>query len=110
MAIEETIEALAPAPTSIGIDLGTTHLATLSTGERLDNPRHLRRHAEHLTRLQQRLARQCKGSKRRAATQQRIARLHARIADCWREYLHRLTTRLIRDNQTICLEDLIPGR
>ncbi len=110
MAIEETIEALAPAPTSIGIDLGTTRLATLSTGERLDNPRHLRRHAEHLTRLQQRLARQCKGSKRRAATQQRIARLHARIADCRREHLHRLTTRLIRDNQTICLEDLIPGR
>ena len=74
MAIEETIEALAPAPTSIGIDLGTTRLATLSTGERLDNPRHLRRHAEHQARLQQRLARQCKGSKRRAATQQRIAR------------------------------------
>ena len=106
MAIEESIETLAPAPTSIGIDLGTTHLATLSTGERLENPRHLNRHAEQLQRLQQRLARQCKGSNRRAATQQRIARLHARIADCRREHLHRLTTRLIRDNQTICLEDL----
>jgi len=106
MAIEEALPAPPASSQTVGIDLGTHHLAVLSTGEALDNPRHGNRYAERLHRLQRRLARQCPGSHRGAVTKQRIARLHARIADCRREHLHCLTTRRIRDNQTICLEDL----
>ena len=66
MAVEELIEPLPAASQSIGIDLGAHHLATLSTGEKLENPRHLNRYAEQLERLQRRLSRQCRGSNRRA--------------------------------------------
>ena len=88
------------------LDLGITHLVTLSTGETVDNPRHLQAHLARLKRLQQRLARQCRGSGRRARTRTRVARLQTRIADCRREHLHRLTHRLVHENQVIAVENL----
>ena len=106
-AVEESVTPLAPARRpSTGIDLGVARLAVLSTGEAVENPRSLARHCVHLTRLQQRIARQCRGSKRRGRTRMRIARLHARIADCRREELHRLSHRLVSENQVIAIEDL----
>lgn len=106
-AVEETFAAIAPAPCpSIGVDVGVAHLAVLSTGEAVENPRSLARHLAQLGRLSQRLARQCRGSHRRRRTLARIARLHARIADCRREHLHRLSHRLVSENQVIAIEDL----
>ena len=106
-AVEEAIAAPPPAPRpSVGLDLGIAHLATLSTGEALENPRHLPARLASLERLQQRLARQCRGSARRTRTRARIARLQARIADCRREHLHRLSHRLVHENQVIAVEDL----
>ena len=99
-------EAPAPVRVSVGIDAGARRLATLSTGERIENPRSLRRYAEHMKHLKQRLARQCKGSNRRNKTRHRIARCHARIADCRREHLHRVTTRIVHESQVICVETL----
>jgi len=106
-AVEEVIEVMAPAPhASIGVDVGVAHLAVLSTGEGVANPRMLSRHLGRLARLHQRLARQCRGSKRRQRTKVCIARVHARIVDCRREYLHRLSHRLVSENQVIAIEDL----
>ena len=106
-AVEEPLRAAAPASSpSIGIDFGVARLATLSTGETVANPRPLAAHLARLHRLQQRLARQRRGSKRRGRTRTRIARLHARVADCRREELHRLSHRLVSENQVIAIEDL----
>ncbi|PLY12445.1 MAG: transposase [Sedimenticola sp.] len=109
MAIDEPI-APRPAPgaikRTIGVDLGTTHLAVLSTGVKIDNPRHLLRYRVQLHKQQQRLARQQKGSNRREQIRRRIAQTHARITDCRREALHRFTTTLINDNQVIIVENL----
>lgn len=106
MSIDEDVRSQEPIAKTVGIDFGLNHLATLSDGTRIDNPRHLAKYRARLKRLQQRLARQQRGSGRRNATKHRIARLHARISDCRREHLHRITTQIIRDNQVICVEDL----
>lgn len=106
MGIEEEIPAKVSAGSAVGIDLGTLTSMTLSNGWQVANPRHLAKRKAQMKRLQQRLARQKKGSNRRSQTQRRIARLHARIADCRREYLHQVTSRIVDENQIIVIEDL----
>ena len=98
----------APArlPVVAGIDAGITSLATLSTGEKITNPRHERRDRDRLATAQRRLARKAKGSANRAKARVKVARVHARIADRRRGHLHKLTTRLVRENQTAVIEDL----
>ncbi|MET9318606.1 RNA-guided endonuclease TnpB family protein [Streptomyces sp. NPDC003038] len=96
-----------PATTSaVAIDAGLTALVTLSTGEKIANPRHERRERERLARAQRSLSRKEKGGKNRAKARIRVARIHARIADRRRDGLHKLTTRLVRENQTLVIEDL----
>jgi putative transposase len=90
----------------VGIDAGITSLLTLSTGEKITNPRHERRDRARLTLAQQRLSRKAKGSANRAKARMRVARVHGRIADRRRDFLHQLTTRLVRDNQAVVIEDL----
>ncbi|MBP0454404.1 transposase [Kitasatospora sp. RG8] len=92
--------------TAVGIDAGLDSLVTLSTGERIINPRQERKDRERLARAQRGLARKAKGSKNRAKARVRAARIHARIADRRRDFLHKLTTRLVRENQTLVIEDL----
>lgn len=106
MSIEENIKPMPSVGKTVGIDLGTLTTMTLSDGTWFGNPRHLLRHKDQLNKLQQRLARQQKGSNRRSKTRLRIGKLHARIADCRREYLHQITTKIIHENQVIVLEDL----
>ncbi|WP_345597875.1 RNA-guided endonuclease TnpB family protein, partial [Streptomyces marokkonensis] len=91
---------------AVGIDVGLDHLLTLSTGEKIANPRHERRDRTRLALAQRRLARKAKGSANRARARQKVARIHARIADRRRDGLHKLTTRLVRENQTLVIEDL----
>ena len=98
-----------PHPTSVivvGIDAGITSLVTLSTGEKIPNPRHERRDRARLARAQRRLARTQKGSANRDKARLKVARVHARISDRRRDFLHQLTTRLVRDNQVVVIEDL----
>jgi putative transposase len=95
-----------PTTTAVGIDLGLTTLVTLSTGERITNPRHEKRDRERLARAQQTLARKQKGSNNRDRARIRVARIHARITDRRTDHLHKLTTRLVRENQTVVIEDL----
>ena len=102
-------DTIAPAPAAtgaVGIDAGITSLVTLSTGEKITNPRHERRDRERLAKAQRELSRKEKGSKNREKARRKVAKVHARIADRRRDHLHKLTTRLVRENQTIVIEDL----
>jgi len=91
---------------AVGIDAGLDSLLTMSTGEKVTNPRHERRDREALARAQRQLARKEKGSANRAKSRLKVARVHARIADRRLDHLHKLTTRLVRENQTLVIEDL----
>jgi putative transposase len=90
----------------VGIDAGITTLVTLSTGEKIANPRHERADRKKLAKAQRELARKEKGSANRAKARLKVARVHARVADRRRDHLHKLTTRLVRENQTVVIEDL----
>ncbi|MER5873923.1 RNA-guided endonuclease TnpB family protein [Streptomyces sp. NPDC002044] len=103
----EDVPSSMPATTrAVGIDVGLTALVTLSTGERVDNPRHERRDRARRVRAQRALSRKEKGSENRAKARTRVAKVQARIADRRRDHLHKLTSRLVRDNQTLVIEDL----
>ena len=104
--IEETIEQYPATATAVGIDAGITSLLTLSTGEKVANPRHERRDRERLAKAQRELARKVKGSANKEKARRKVARVHARIADRRADFLHKLSTRIIRENQTVIIEDL----
>ncbi|MEU5054365.1 MULTISPECIES: RNA-guided endonuclease TnpB family protein [unclassified Streptomyces] len=91
---------------AIGIDLGLTHFAVLSDGTKIDSPRFLRRAEKKLKKTQRELSRKRKGSKNRAKARLKVARAHAQVADARKEFHHQLSTRLIRENQAIAVEDL----
>ena len=95
-----------PATGAVGVDAGLDSLLTLSTGEKVTNPKHERRDRAALARAQRNLAKKEKGSVNRAKARVKVARVHARITDRRRDHLHKLTTRLVRENQTIVIEDL----
>jgi putative transposase len=102
-------DAIAPAPATtnaVGIDAGISSLVTLSTGEKITNPRHERRDRARLAKAQRELSRKAKGSANREKARRKVARIHARITDRRRDFLHKLTTRLVRENQTVVIEDL----
>ncbi|MEO6090099.1 MAG: RNA-guided endonuclease TnpB family protein [Umezawaea sp.] len=104
--VETTVHDGPPSDQVIGLDAGITSLVTLSTGEKVTNPRHERRDRERLAMAQRRLARKMKGSNNRAKARVKVARVHARITDRRRDGLHKLSTRLVRENQTVVIEDL----
>ncbi|GAB2775108.1 RNA-guided endonuclease TnpB family protein [Streptomyces chlorus] len=89
-----------------GIDLGLSAFAVLSDGRRIDSPRFLRRAEKKLKRLQRDLCRKQKGSKNRAKARLKVARQHARVADRRRDFHHKASTQIIRDNQAVYVEDL----
>ncbi|GAX57650.1 transposase [Streptomyces olivochromogenes] len=103
---DPSVRPLPATGQAVGVDVGLEHLLTLSTGEKSANPRHERRDRVALARQQRRLARKEKGSANRARARLKVAKIHARIADRRRDSLHKLTTRLVRENQTIVIEDL----
>lgn len=90
----------------VGVDAGITSLLALSTGEKITNPRHQRREHARLVKAQRALARKTKGSVNRDKARRKVARIHARITDRRTDHLHKLSTRLVRENQTIVIEDL----
>jgi putative transposase len=103
---EVTIAALPAAGPAVGIDAGLSSLVTLSTGEKIVNPRHEQRDRERLAQAHRELSRKQKGSANREKARLRAARVHARIADRRHDHLHKLSTRLVRENQAIVIEDL----
>jgi putative transposase len=101
-----TIKPLPVAMQSIGIDLGITSLLALSTGEKVSNPKHFNRFRKKLKRVQKGLSRKVKGSNNRLKARLKVARVHAQISNARGDFLHKLTTQLVKENQTIAVEDL----
>ena len=90
----------------IGIDLGVKEFAICSNGDRFDNPKNLRKSEKKLAKLQKDLSRKQKGSNNRNRARLKVAKLHQRIANQRIDFLHKLSTKIIRENQSIVLEDL----
>ncbi|MEU4429022.1 RNA-guided endonuclease TnpB family protein [Actinoplanes sp. NPDC024001] len=99
-------ETLPSADSEIGIDLGLTHFVVTSDGRKIDAPKFLRRAARKLKRRQQDLSRKQRGSNNQKKAVVKVARAHARVADTRRDWLHKLSTKVIRENQAIFVEDL----
>jgi putative transposase len=104
--VEEDIQPLPDVNARVGVDAGLKYLVVFSTGEKVANPKHLPRSERRLAHAQRNLARKQQGSKNRDKARLKVARIHAKIADQRSDGLHKLTTRLIRENQVICVESL----
>lgn len=92
--------------TTLGIDLGLSTFATFSDGEKIANPRFLKASLAKLAKEQRSLSRKAKGSKNRAKQRIRVALAHEKIRNQRNDFLHKLSTRIIRENQAVALEDL----
>jgi putative transposase len=104
--VEETIEQHPQTDSVVGIDAGLASLLTFSTGEKIANPRHERRDRLRLARAQRELSRKVKGSANSEKARRKVARVYAGIADRRVDSLHKLSTRIICENQTVVIEDL----
>lgn len=104
--VEDRITEHTANDIAIGVDAGITSLYTFSTGEKVSNPRHEKRDRERLAKAHRELSKKQKGSANRAKARLKLGRVHARIADRRRDHLHKLSTRLVRENQVIAIEDL----
>jgi putative transposase len=104
--VEGTITEHDPTEVMVGLDAGITSLYTLSTGEKIHNPQHEKNDRAKLAKAQRALAHKQKGSNNRAKAREKVAKVYARIADRRRDHLHKLSTRLVRENQVIAIEDL----
>lgn len=91
---------------SIGVDLGLTHFAITSDGSKFDNPRHLKKREKNLKRKQQNLSRKVKGSNRRTKARKIVARVHERITNTRKDFQHKLSRKLVNENQVIVVENL----
>ncbi|MBD2314013.1 IS200/IS605 family element transposase accessory protein TnpB [Desertifilum sp. FACHB-1129] len=98
---------LKPVNQAVGLDAGITSLVTLSTGEKVANPKHFNQRYQQLRQAQKALSRKQKGSRNREKARLKVARIQAGIANSRKDHLHKLTTRLIRENQTIAVESLV---
>jgi putative transposase len=91
---------------TVGVDLGLTHFATFSTGEKIENPRHYTKSERLLQRRQRQLCRSVNGSRHREKKRLKVARAHERVHNQRLDFLHKLSMRLIRENQAVAVEHL----
>ena len=106
LLVNVEIEALPQSGSQVGIDLGITSLLALSNGEKIANPKGFKAKYRKLRRAQKALSRKQKGSNNRHKARLKVAKVHQEIADARKDNLHKLTTRLVRENQTIAVENL----
>ena len=90
----------------IGLDLGLKEFAITSNGDKIENPRYLKKSLTKLAKLQRELSRKTKGGSNRNKARIKVARQFEKVANQRKDFLNKLTTRLIRENDTICIEDL----
>ena len=100
------VEDLPKTGSAVGVDVGIASYVTLSTGEKVASPRFLETYYRQLRRAQQKCSRKEKGSQNWKKQKRRVAKIHAKIADKRSDFLHKLTTRLVREHDTICVETL----
>ena len=106
MLCDDAVSSLPLHEGKVGLDLGLNSFAVLSTGEKVSAPNTFRKNEKKLAKLQRRLAKKLKGSKNRTKARLKVARLAAKVSDTRKDFLHKLSTRLIRENQTIAVETL----
>jgi putative transposase len=106
MLCTDQVQAKTPAAAKVGIDLGLSHFAILSTGEKIAAPNTFRKNEAKLAKLQRRMAKKTKGSANRKKAKLKVAKLHAKITDSRKDFLHKLSTRLVNENQVIAIETL----
>jgi putative transposase len=106
LLVEETIKPFKVSPNTIGIDLGLTNAVITSDGHKFGNPQFFRKDEQRLAKAQRNFAKKQKGSKNRDKARLKVAKVHARIQDRRNDFLHKLSTALIRENQVICAESL----
>jgi putative transposase len=106
LLVDVEITPLPESINSVGVDVGITSLVALSTGEKVANPKNLRKKRKKLRRVQKALSRKQKGSKNRHKARLKVAKVHQEITDARKDFLHKLTTQLVRENQTIAVENL----
>ena len=94
---------------AIGIDVGIKDFVILSNGNHICNPKYLRMYEDKLAKLQRRLSRKRKGSANWNKTRMQVACLHEKIVNHRNDFLHKLSTELVRKYDVICLEDLAPS-
>ena len=92
---------------AVGIDLGLKDFVTMSDGDKVSNPKHLKKSERKLAKLQKRFSKKQKGSKNRQKQKQKVAKLHEKIANQRKDFLHKTSYEIVHKNQgTICMEDL----
>jgi putative transposase len=106
LLVDADIEELPKINKAIGLDVGITSLIATSDGDKITNPKHFKRLKKKLKREQKSLSRKQKGSRNRHKARLKVARVHRQISDSRKDFLHKLTTQLVRENQTIVVEDL----
>ena len=104
--VQVSAEPLPVTERECGIDLGLGHFAVLDDGTKVTAPRFLRRAERKLKKAQQDLSRKVKGSKNREKARVKVARGHAKVSDARRNFHHKLSTSIIRENQAVYVEDL----
>ncbi len=104
--VEEKLEQWKLGTEKIGIDLGIKDVAVCSNGFASGNPKHYQKYQDRLKTLQRRLAKKKKGSNNRHKARLKVAKLHAKIADCRKDFLHKLSSKLVRESQSIYTETL----
>lgn len=106
LLVDTVISPLPKTDKSIGLDVGITSLIATSNGDKIANPKHFKRLQTKLERVQKSLSRKQKGSNNRHKQRQKVAVVHRQISDSRKDFLQKLTTQLVRENQTIVVEDL----
>jgi putative transposase len=106
LVVDPTVKQLPPTTKNIGLDAGISRLVTTSDGEKVTNPKHFNQKYRKLRAAQKTLSRRQKSSKNREKARMAVARIQTKIADARKDFLHKLTTQLVRENQTIAVEDL----
>ena len=103
---DPTVQPLPPIDKKVGIDVGISSLLSTSDGDKIANPKHFNRLYQKLKLAQKELSRKTKGSSNRDKARLEVAKIHAKIKDARTDFLHKLTTSLVRSNSLIAIEDL----
>lgn len=110
IVVDDGLDLPAKAPinhdTSVGIDVGIKDFAVLSNGQVFENPRHLEKAEKRLKALQRRYSKKQKGSKRQEKARLAVAKAYEKVKNCRTDYIHKVTSKIIRENQTVIIEDL----
>jgi putative transposase len=103
---EETEPPISDEGKAIGLDLGLTHFLITSEGSKYENPRHFKKHSHNLKRKQQKLSRKQKASNSRNKARRLVARAYEKVSNARQDFLHKLSRKIVNENQVIIAENL----